>query len=207
MAVSILVLHKAANFFGCKIKYKSLLLCAAMAFLVNFAALNISSFLTPMHYWLILIFVLATSLLVTFYNAYLLHRERRLAAAMAAIHGEEAPPGEAGEAPPAADTKETSAKETLEAEKEEEDAAPPEEIPEDAEQEAAQSALPTEEADFTPDGLAEETTKRRFPPPNPKKLTGKRPMQRSAKIPTMRRPRPSCRKSPPSSRASPSPTR
>ena len=79
MAVSILLLHRIAIFFGCPIKYKSLILCAVMAFLVNFATLNISPFLTPMHYGLIIIFVLAASLGVTFYNARLLKKERRTA--------------------------------------------------------------------------------------------------------------------------------
>ena len=79
MAVSILLLHRIAIFFGCPIKYKSLILCAVMAFLVNFATLNISPFLTPMHYGLIIIFVLTASLGVTFYNARLLKKERRTA--------------------------------------------------------------------------------------------------------------------------------
>ena len=57
-----------------------------MAFLVNFATLNISSFLTATHYAIILIFVLAASLGVTFYNARLLKKERL--AASASIRGE-----------------------------------------------------------------------------------------------------------------------
>ena len=52
-----------------------------MAFLVNFATLNISSFLTATHYAIILIFVLAASLGVTFYNARLLKKERLTASA------------------------------------------------------------------------------------------------------------------------------
>ncbi|MGP1575134.1 hypothetical protein, partial [Selenomonas sp.] len=81
MAVSILLLHRIAIFFGCPIRYKSLILCAVMAFLVNFVTLNISPFLTPMHYGLILLFVLAASLGVTFYNARLVKTAPRKAAA------------------------------------------------------------------------------------------------------------------------------
>ena len=97
MAVSILLLHRIAIFFGCPIKYKPLILCAVMAFLVNFATLNISPFLTPMHYALILIFVLTASLGVTFYNARLLKKENLTASAN--IRGE----------PDAAGTDETDA--------------------------------------------------------------------------------------------------
>ena len=81
MAASILFLHRIAIFFDCPIKYKPLILCAVMAFLVNFATLNISSFLTATHYAIILIFVLAASLGVTFYNALLLKKERLTASA------------------------------------------------------------------------------------------------------------------------------
>ena len=86
MAVSILLLHRTAIFLGCPIKYKTLTLCAVMALLVNFATLNISPFLTPMHYALILAFVLTASLAVTFYNARLLKKEGL--AASANIRGE-----------------------------------------------------------------------------------------------------------------------
>ena len=100
MAVSILLLHRIAIFFGCPIKYKSLILCAVMAFLVNFATLNISPFLTPMHYGLIIIFVLAASLGVTFYNARLLKKERRTASEdIRGEPAEETPAEEAVEEP------------------------------------------------------------------------------------------------------------
>ena len=100
MAASILFLHRIAIFFDCPIKYKPLILCAVMAFLVNFATLNISSFLTATHYAIILIFVLAASLGVTFYNARLLKKERL--AASADIRGE----------PEAEEADETAADET-----------------------------------------------------------------------------------------------
>ena len=100
MAASILFLHRIAIFFDCPIKYKPLILCAVMAFLVNFATLNISSFLTTTHYAIILIFVLAASLGVTFYNARLLKKERLTASA--SIRGE----------PGAEESNETAADET-----------------------------------------------------------------------------------------------
>ena len=112
MAASILLLHRIAIFFGCPIKYKPLILCAVMAFLVNFATLNISPFLTRMHYALILIFVLAASLGVTLYNAHLLKKDRLTASA--SIRGEppaDEKPAEAKEAEPTADEKPAEAKE------------------------------------------------------------------------------------------------
>ena len=112
MAASILLLHRIAIFFGCPIKYKPLILCAVMAFLVNFATLNISPFLTRMHYALILIFVLAASLGVTLYNAHLLKKDRLTASA--SIRGEpvaDEKPAEAKEAEPIADEKPAEAKE------------------------------------------------------------------------------------------------
>ena len=112
MAASILLLHRIAIFFGCPIKYKPLILCAVMAFLVNFATLNISPFLTRMHYALILIFVLAASLGVTLYNAHLLKKDRLTASA--SIRGEppaDEQPAEAKEAEPPADEQPAEAKE------------------------------------------------------------------------------------------------
>ena len=112
MAASILLLHRIAIFFGCPIKYKPLILCAVMAFLVNFATLNISPFLTRMHYALILIFVLAASLGVTLYNAHLLKKDRLTASA--SIRGEppaDEQPAEAEEAEPSADEQPAEAKE------------------------------------------------------------------------------------------------
>ena len=112
MAASILLLHRIAIFFGCPIKYKPLILCAVMAFLVNFATLNISPFLTRMHYALILIFVLAASLGVTLYNAHLLKKDRLTASA--SIRGEppaDEKPAKAEEAEPSADEKPAEAEE------------------------------------------------------------------------------------------------
>ncbi len=92
MTVSILLLHRVAIFWGCPIRYKPLILCAVMAFLVNFATLNISPFLTPLHYGLILTFVLIASLGVTIYNTRLSKKERSLAAAnIQSDHADDAP--------------------------------------------------------------------------------------------------------------------
>ena len=85
-----------------------------MAFFVNFATLNISSFLTAMHYAIILIFVLAASLGVTFYNARLLKKERLTASA--SIRGE---PGAEESTETAADETTTDEVDTAEATAEE----------------------------------------------------------------------------------------
>ena len=136
MAASILLLHRIAIFFGCPIKYKPLILCAVMAFLVNFATLNISPFLTRMHYALILIFVLAASLGVTLYNAHLLKKDRLTASA--SIRGEppaDEQPAEAEEAEPSADEQPAEAKK----------AAPPADEEDEEDLDLEPAVLPSEE--------------------------------------------------------------
>ena len=136
MAASILLLHRIAIFFGCPIKYKPLILCAVMAFLVNFATLNISPFLTRMHYALILIFVLAASLGVTLYNAHLLKKDRLTASA--SIRGEppaDEQPAEAKEAEPPADEQPAEAKK----------AAPPADEEDEEDLDLEPAVLPSEE--------------------------------------------------------------
>ena len=156
MAVSILLLHRAAIFFGCPIKYKPLILCAVMAFLVNFATLNISPFLTPTHYALILAFVLTASLGVTFYNTQLLKKERR--AASASIRGkppqETAASSETTDEPPADEETKTPVSEPTANEKTETPSAS--ETPADAEADepTAEEAPADAEAD---EPAAEET--------------------------------------------------
>ena len=168
MAASILFLHRIAIFFDCPIKYKPLILCAVMAFLVNFATLNISSFLTATHYAIILIFVLAASLGVTFYNARLLKKERL--AASADIRGE----------PEAEETNETDADKTtvgkvdaIEATAEEdadegeaaeanaEEAADEVEADEATAEETADEAVDEEDLDLEPAVLPSEEERRR----------------------------------------------
>ena len=146
MAASILFLHRIAIFFDCPIKYKPLILCAVMAFLVNFATLNISSFLTATHYAIILIFVLAASLGVTFYNARLLKKERLTASAD--IRGE----------PEAEEASETAADETTadEVDAVEETADKAADEVEAAEATAEEAADEVDEAEATAEEAADE---------------------------------------------------
>ena len=46
MSLSILLIHKLTQLVGFELKYSSLVLCAVMALIVNFAALTVSSSLT-----------------------------------------------------------------------------------------------------------------------------------------------------------------
>ncbi|WP_314628472.1 hypothetical protein, partial [uncultured Selenomonas sp.] len=156
MAASILFLHRIAIFFDCPIKYKPLILCAVMAFLVNFATLNISPFLTPTHYALILAFVLTASLGVTFYNTQLLKKERR--AASASIRGkpsqETAASSETTDEPPADEETKTPVSEPTANEKTETPSAS--ETPADAE--ADEPAAEETPADAEADEPAAEET-------------------------------------------------
>lgn len=77
MAASILLLHKVAAFFGCRVKYKALALSAVLAFLVNFVSIRFTPYLTQARYVCLFVFIVITSLGATIYNAKLLRRERR----------------------------------------------------------------------------------------------------------------------------------
>ncbi len=84
MSLSILLIHKLTQLVGFELKYSSLVLCAVMALIVNFAALTVSSSLTRNYFFLLLGLVLTSAALVTYYNAYLLrHEPTDLAAAPA----------------------------------------------------------------------------------------------------------------------------
>jgi len=76
MLIGSWLIHKLANFFGLQMKYKSLLLCALLAFGVNFVTITMSSYLTMQHFILIFGFTAAAALLVTLYNDHLLRQER-----------------------------------------------------------------------------------------------------------------------------------
>ena len=95
MSVSILLIHKLSQLLGFELKYRSLLLCAAMALIVNFAALTISSSLTRNHFLLMIGLVLASAAFVTYYNEYLL----RHGAAAPSAAGDTAAIAAADEAP------------------------------------------------------------------------------------------------------------
>lgn len=75
MASSILLIRKIASFFGLQLQCRALVLCAIMAFIVNFAALTISAYLTRSHFVLIFGMVIVSAALVTYYNEKLLRRK------------------------------------------------------------------------------------------------------------------------------------
>ena len=74
MSVSILLIYKITNFCGLQLKFQALVLCAILAFVVNFSTLMISAYLTREHFMLIAGLVFASAAAVTFYNERLLHR-------------------------------------------------------------------------------------------------------------------------------------
>lgn len=76
MFVSILLIYKITNFCGLQLKFQALVLCAILAFVVNFSTLMISAYLTREHFMLIAGLVFASAAAVTFYNERLLHRRR-----------------------------------------------------------------------------------------------------------------------------------
>ncbi len=75
MGASIFLIYKLTNRFGFRMKYKSLFLCAFMAFLVNIAAISMSPYLTRAHYVRLVLLVIAAAVVVTLYNEYLVRRE------------------------------------------------------------------------------------------------------------------------------------
>jgi len=68
MLLSVSIIYKITNFFGLRLKFKSLLLCAICAFSVNFITLSVSAYLTRSHFILILFAVFLSACLVTYYN-------------------------------------------------------------------------------------------------------------------------------------------
>jgi len=68
MFCSVSIIYKITNFFGFRLRFKSLLLCALCAFGVNFITLSISAYLTAAHFVLILFTVLLSACIVTYYN-------------------------------------------------------------------------------------------------------------------------------------------
>ena len=75
MAASIVLIYKLTNYFGFRMKYRSLLLCAIMAFGVNIAAIMLSPYLTRAHYLRLIFLVLAAAAVVTIYNEHLVRGE------------------------------------------------------------------------------------------------------------------------------------
>lgn len=75
MAVSIALIYRLTNYFGFRLKLVSLILCAIMAFAVNFAAIMLSPYLTEEHYIRLGVLVTIAAALVTICNEFLLKRE------------------------------------------------------------------------------------------------------------------------------------
>ncbi|SFT77503.1 colicin import membrane protein [Selenomonas sp. GACV-9] len=74
MAVSIFLIYHLCRFIGIEMKWLSLVLCAAMAFLVNAVAITMSPFLDRSHYLRLGVLVIAAAAFVTLFNEHLLRR-------------------------------------------------------------------------------------------------------------------------------------
>ena len=74
--VTIFLVHFAAERLRFKVKYSSLILCAVMALLVNFAAIEMSTYLNKWYYVKLGALVLAASIIVTLVNRYLIRHEK-----------------------------------------------------------------------------------------------------------------------------------
>lgn len=74
MAVSILLIYRAAGFLGLQVERWALILCAVMAVGVNFAAIYLSNLLILDHLMVVVVLVLISAALVTLFNEYLLRR-------------------------------------------------------------------------------------------------------------------------------------
>lgn len=91
MGTSIFLIYKLTNYFGFRMKYRSLFLCAFMAFLVNIAAISMSPYLTRSHYIRLVFLVIAAAAVVTVYNEYLVRHEAVPAEGKASLPREDAP--------------------------------------------------------------------------------------------------------------------
>ena len=74
--VTIFLVHSVAERLGFKVKYFSLILCAIMSLVVNFAAIEMSTYLDKWHYIRLGVLVLAASLAVTLVNRYLIKHDK-----------------------------------------------------------------------------------------------------------------------------------
>ena len=68
MAVSILLIYRAARFLGLQVERWALILCAVMAVGVNFAAIYLSNLLILDHLMVVVVLVLISAALVTLFN-------------------------------------------------------------------------------------------------------------------------------------------
>ncbi len=79
MALSILIIHKLSDHFGCRLDYRSLVLCAAMALAVTFGVVFSSQSLTKGYYVKLGLLIIAASCVVTAVDKHLASRSPSLA--------------------------------------------------------------------------------------------------------------------------------
>ncbi len=79
MIAGVAVLYRLTERFGFRLKLSALVLCAIMAFAVNFAAIMLSPYLTEQHYIRLGVLVTVAAALVTMYNEFLLNLDDRAA--------------------------------------------------------------------------------------------------------------------------------
>ena len=76
IVVTIFLVHSIAHRIGFKVKYFSLVLCAFMSLAVNFAAIEMSTYLDKWHYVRLGALIFVASLIVTLVNRYLIKHEK-----------------------------------------------------------------------------------------------------------------------------------
>lgn len=89
MAVSILVIYKLSEVFGCDLSLSSLVICGVAALLINFSVITFTPFLTRSYYYTLGGMIAFAALGTTCYNKYLLYRRRQPALAGAAMTSQE----------------------------------------------------------------------------------------------------------------------
>lgn len=75
MAAFIVGIHKMTDYLGFEMKWRPLALCAVMAVAANLITLLVSSYITFDYVALIMILIIASAALMTYYNEYLLKRD------------------------------------------------------------------------------------------------------------------------------------
>ena len=76
IVVTIFLVHSIAQKIGFKVRYFSLILCAVMSLVVNFAAIELSTYLDKWHYIRLGILIFIASLIVTLTNRYLIKHDK-----------------------------------------------------------------------------------------------------------------------------------
>ena len=76
IVVTIFLVHSAAGRLGFKAKYSSLILCAIMALVVNFLAIELSTYLDKWYFVKLGALIAAASIIVTLINLYLIRHEK-----------------------------------------------------------------------------------------------------------------------------------